>query len=161
MKKLVLLAVAIAGVASAETYTVTVGSGLSSYVNPNPFGYVSLSSPISKDTSSVGTVEMYGRQTKLRLGLSHTLYTKGGVSLSAVSDAGVATTGANVGLDVSAGVGVKVKATSIPLLKDCPKADKMGLAFDAKLHKTSIGNPDGTRGVQPSFSGGLYMAFGK
>jgi hypothetical protein len=162
MKKLLFLLVSGVGLLSAQSYTVSVGSGINAYATPSNFGYMSFSTPVAENSYSITTVEMYGNVARLRTGLAHDLATTGPATLFALADLGVATNGnGNVGVDFSTGSGIRVRGNGVPFVNRWVKTDKAGFLWTTLLHKSAISNPDGTTGVQPSFTAGVYLTFGK
>jgi hypothetical protein len=166
MKKVLFLLVATVGMAFSQTlptnYTISFGSGMNAYSTPSHFGYLAFATQIAENTSSVTTMEMYGNVARLRTGFSHDLATTGPATLFALADAGVATNATgNVGLSLSSGGGVRVVGSGIPYVKNVLKSGKSGFVFTTLLHKTALNNPDGSQGVQPTFTAGFYLKFGK
>lgn len=167
MKKyLVLLMIAACNIfaQTAQTgpsYTVSVGSGVNSYSSPGTFGYIALAKQVAANTYSVSTVEMYGNVSKVRTGFAHDLATQGPATLFALGDAGVATNATgNVGLDFSSGGGIRVRANGIPKLNKWFTSPNVGFVTTTLIRKSALTNPDGTQGVQPTFTVGFYMKFG-
>ena len=122
MKKVLFLLAATVGMAFSQSlptnYMISFGSGINAYSTPSNFGYLSFSTQVSKDTSSVTTMEMYGNVARLRTGFSHDLATQGPATLFALADAGVATNAnGNLGVAFSSGGGIRVVGTGIPYVK--------------------------------------------
>lgn len=166
MKKVLFLFAATVGMAFSQSlptnYMISFGSGINAYSIPSNFGYLSFSTQVSKDTSSVTTMEMYGNVARLRTGFSHDLATQGPATLFALADAGVATNAnGNLGVAFSSGGGIRVVGTGIPYVKKILKSGQSGFVFTTLIHKTAITNPDGSQGVQPTFTSGFYIKFGK
>lgn len=158
MKKL-LLVLSFAVAASAQT--ISTGAGFASYTGTQPYGYLAYSTPISGNSFSITTLEMLGSSSRLRTGFAHDIVS-GPVALFALADAGVATNGTgSVGLNLGTGGGIRVQANTIPGVKKYFKSDNVGLVGTVLLNKSAVQSPDGTTGVQPTFTGGIYIKIGK